>query len=78
MPASKLRDDKAGLLLAYEKTGYDATKSRLPDCLDDWSVLRLKEAGADVISFLLYYDVDGDKGGNLQKTSVYGKGGCRM
>ena len=59
LPASKARADEAGLLLAYEKTGYDAsTTSRLPDCLDDWSVKRLKEQGADTLKFLLYYDVD--------------------
>jgi len=46
----------AGLLLAYEKTGYDAnTPGRLPDLLDDWSVRRLQEAGADCIKILLYY-----------------------
>ena len=45
-----------GLLLAYEKTGYDAnTAGRLPDLLDVWSVRRLKEAGADCIKILLYY-----------------------
>ena len=55
LPASKLRN-KAGLLLAYEKTGYDAqTPGRLPDLLDVWSVRRLKEAGADCIKILLYY-----------------------
>jgi len=68
LPASKVRDEGAGLLLAYEKTGYDATTtSRLPDCLDVWSVKRLKEQGADTIKFLLYYDVDGDEQVNLQK-----------
>jgi tagatose 1,6-diphosphate aldolase len=55
LPASKERN-KAGLLLAYEKTGYDAnTPGRLPDLLDVWSVRRLKEAGADCIKILLYY-----------------------
>jgi tagatose 1,6-diphosphate aldolase len=55
LPASKQRN-KAGLLLAYEKTGYDATTpGRLPDLLDVWSVRRLKEAGADCIKILLYY-----------------------
>ncbi len=44
------------MLLAYEKTGYDATTAgRLPDLLDVWSVRRLKEAGADCIKILLYY-----------------------
>lgn len=62
LPASKVRATDAGLLLAYEKTGYDATKKgRLPDILDEWSVKRLKEQGADAIKFLLYYDVDDDK-----------------
>jgi len=53
---SKKRAKNAGLLLAYEKTGYDKTgPGRLPDLLDDWSVRRLKEAGADCIKILLYY-----------------------
>jgi tagatose 1,6-diphosphate aldolase len=56
IPASKRRTKGSGLLLAYEKTGYDAnTPGRLPDLLDDWSVRRLKEAGADCIKILLYY-----------------------
>jgi tagatose 1,6-diphosphate aldolase len=56
LPASKRRAPGAGLLLAYEKTGYDAaTPGRLPDLLDDWSVRRLKEAGADCLKILLYY-----------------------
>ncbi len=55
LPASKKRNGK-GLLLAYEKTGYDSnTPGRLPDLLDVWSVRRLKEAGADCIKILLYY-----------------------
>ena len=53
---SKKRAKTAGLLLAYEKTGYDKTgPGRLPDLLDDWSVRRLKEVGADCIKILLYY-----------------------
>ena len=55
LAASKLRND-AGLLLAYEKTGYDsATPGHLPDLLDLWSVQRLKEAQADCVKVLLYY-----------------------
>jgi tagatose 1,6-diphosphate aldolase len=55
LPAAQKRNGK-GLLLAYEKTGYDAaTAGRLPDLLDLWSVRRLKEAGADCIKILLYY-----------------------
>src|SRR5437773_4612135 len=56
LPASRHRANHAGLLLAYEKTGYDKTgPGRLPDLLDNWSVRRLKEAGADCIKVLLYY-----------------------
>jgi tagatose 1,6-diphosphate aldolase len=53
---SKRRAKNSGLLLAYEKTGYDKTgPGRLPDLLDEWSVKRLQEAGADCIKILLYY-----------------------
>jgi tagatose 1,6-diphosphate aldolase len=56
LPASKARAKNAGLLLAYEKTGYDKTgPGRLPDLLDHWSARRLKEAGADCVKILLYY-----------------------
>src|SRR4051812_49732340 len=56
LPASKRRAKNSGLLLAYEKTGYDAaTPGRLPDLLDLWSVRRLKEAGGDCLKILLYY-----------------------
>src|ERR1700735_3470980 len=56
LPASKRRAKNAGLLLAYEKTGYDKTgPGRLPDLLDHWSARRLKEAGADCVMILLYY-----------------------
>src|SRR5215813_8038440 len=62
LPASKRRARNAGLLLAYEKTGYDAnTPGRLPDLLDHWSVKRLKEAGADCIKILLYYTMTDPK-----------------
>jgi tagatose 1,6-diphosphate aldolase len=56
IPASKRRAKNAGLLMAYEKTGYDAsTPGRLPDLLDHWSVRRIKEVGADCLKILLYY-----------------------
>lgn len=68
LPAVKVRAASAGLLLAYEKTGYDATTpGRLPDLLKEWSVLELKEQGADAIKFLLYYDVDEDAAINREK-----------
>lgn len=62
LPAMQRRAKNAGVLLAYEETGYDATvKGRLPDLLPEWSVRRLKEVGADVIKILLYYDPDDDE-----------------
>lgn len=68
LEASKARDKNSGLLLAYEKTGYDANAvGRLPDCLVDWSAKRLKEEGADAVKFLLYYDVDESEEINNQK-----------
>ncbi|MBC1972406.1 tagatose-bisphosphate aldolase [Listeria welshimeri] len=68
LPAAKSRSNSAGLLLAYEKTGYDATTpGRLPDSINIWSVKRLKEAGADACKFLLYYDVDESNEINDQK-----------
>jgi len=53
---SKKRSANAGLLLAYEKSGYDNTRSgRLPDLLPHWSVRRLQEAGANCVKVLIYY-----------------------
>ena len=68
IPASRRRAKNAGLLMAYEKTGYDKTgPGRLPDLLDDWSVRRLKEAGADCIKILLYYTTEDSKDVNEKK-----------
>jgi tagatose 1,6-diphosphate aldolase len=56
LPAAMVRAKNAGLLLAYENSGYDNTRpGRLPDLLDIWSVRRLVAAGADCIKILLYY-----------------------
>lgn len=57
LPALAEKDPRAGVLLAYEKTGYDTSvKGRLPDLLPGWSVRRLKAAGANAIKILLYYN----------------------
>lgn len=59
LPATKVRDNDCGLLLSYEKTGYDTTEpGRMPDLIANQSGLRIKEEGADAIKFLLYYDPD--------------------
>jgi tagatose 1,6-diphosphate aldolase len=56
LSAAKQRAKNCGLLLAYEKSGYDNTQpGRLPDLLDEYSVRRLVEAGADCVKILLYY-----------------------
>ncbi|HEX5228801.1 MAG TPA: tagatose 1,6-diphosphate aldolase [Bryobacteraceae bacterium] len=57
LPAAKARAKNAGLLLAYEESGYDNTKAgRLPDLLPHVSVKRLKdEMGADAVKVLIYY-----------------------
>src|SRR2546430_16534237 len=68
LPASKRRAKSAGLLLAYEKTGYDKTgPGRLGDLLDHWSAKRLKEAGADLGQILLYYTPYNSKDVNDKK-----------
>lgn len=59
LDAVKAKAPNAGVLLAYEKTGYDATvPGRLPDLLANWSVPRLIAAGADAVKILLYYNPD--------------------
>jgi tagatose 1,6-diphosphate aldolase len=56
IPAAKARAKNAGLLLAYEESGYDNTKQgRLPDLLPHLSVKRIKELGADAVKILIYY-----------------------
>jgi tagatose 1,6-diphosphate aldolase len=80
LTASKRRAERAGLLLAYEKTGYDATvKGRLPDLLPEWSARRLIAAGADAIKLLVYYDPDDEARVNTIKQAFIERVGaeCR-
>ena len=68
LPAADARSKDAGLIVAYEKTGYDATEiGRLPDLLPIWSAKRIKELGANAVKILLYYDVDESDEVNEQK-----------
>jgi tagatose 1,6-diphosphate aldolase len=56
LPAARQRAETAGLLLAYEQTGYDKSVfGRLPCLLDGWSAQRLIAEGANGIKTLLYY-----------------------
>jgi len=54
--AAANRAPNAGLLLAYEKTGYDnAIEGRLPDLLPDLSAKRIQDHGANAVKVLIYY-----------------------
>src|ERR1700680_1654551 len=56
LSAAKVRAKNAGLLLAYEKSGYDNTQTRrVTHLLDHYSVRRIVAAGADCVKILLYY-----------------------
>src|SRR5580704_5110636 len=56
LEAANARASNAGLLLAYEESGYDNTKQgRLPDLLPHVSAKRIKDWGANAVKILLYY-----------------------
>ena len=56
LEAARARSNNAGLLLAYELSGYDNTRSgRLPDLLPHVSVKRIVDWGADAVKILIYY-----------------------
>lgn len=68
MAAAQLRAPNCGLLLAYEKSGYDNTRpGRRPDLLTHQSVLRLREAGAQAIKILLHFSGMEDSSVNEEK-----------
>ncbi|MEZ4629898.1 MAG: tagatose 1,6-diphosphate aldolase [Deinococcales bacterium] len=57
LEAAQTRAEGCGLILAYEKSGYDNSREgRLPDLLEGWSVRRLVETGAQGIKLLVYYN----------------------
>lgn len=69
-----------GVLLAYEKSGYDtAVKGRLPELLPTWSVRRLVAAGAQGIKIIMYYDPDDEPSINDIKHAFIERAGaeCR-
>jgi tagatose 1,6-diphosphate aldolase len=56
LDAAKARASNAGLLLAYEESGYDNTKpGRLPDLLPHVSAKRIADWGANAVKILIYY-----------------------
>jgi len=61
LPAAAARSKNAGLLLAYEETGYDFNKpGRMPDLLPHVSAKRIVDMGADAVKILLYYTPEDD------------------
>ena len=57
LEAAKQRAKGVGLLLAYESSGYDNTApGRMPILMQNWTVASLKEAGANAIKILFYYN----------------------
>jgi len=56
LPAAGHRNNDAGLLLAYEQSGYEkAAPGRMPRLLEGFSVARLLGCGADAVKVLVYY-----------------------
>jgi tagatose 1,6-diphosphate aldolase len=56
LDAAQARSRNAGLLLAYEKSGYDNTQpGRLPDLLPHVSAKRIVDWGGDAVKVLMYY-----------------------
>lgn len=56
MPAAEARVEGAGLLLAYERSGFDSGRpGRMTELSPALSVRRLKEVGADAVKALLRY-----------------------
>ena len=56
LPAAEVRAGGAGLLLAYEQSGYDNTRpGRMADLLPEMSARRINDLGANAVKVLLYY-----------------------
>jgi tagatose 1,6-diphosphate aldolase len=68
LEAAAARSRNAGLLLAYELSGYDNTRpGRRPDLLPNVSVKRIVDWGADAVKVLLYYTPFDEKEINDEK-----------
>jgi tagatose 1,6-diphosphate aldolase len=68
LPGARLRYKDAGLLLAYEQSGYDKSiPGRLPRLLEGFTAASLKEEGADAVKVLLYYSPFSEEAINAQK-----------
>ena len=68
LPAARARVKGAGLILAYEVTGYEQdVPGRMPELIPGYSVRKLKEDGGDCVKLLLYYTPFEDAGINKKK-----------
>ena len=71
LAAAAVRDANAGLLLAYEESGYDNTRAgRRGDLLPNVSVRRIKEMGANAVKVLLQYTPFEDEAINDEKHAL--------
>jgi tagatose 1,6-diphosphate aldolase len=81
LPAASRRAKNAGLLLAYEQSGYDkSVPGRLPRLLDGFTAKGLKDSGADAVKVLLYYSPFSDSAVNTHKQAWVTRvgGECRV
>ena len=77
LEAGRARAPNAGLLLAYELSGYDTTRpGRLPDLLPHVSVKRLMDWGADGVKILIYYSPFDDPSVNDVKYAFLERAGA--
>lgn len=71
LDAAKANAANSGLILSYEQTGYIKEQAgRLPRLIENQSVQRLVQQGADAVKFLLYYDVDESDEINQKKQAM--------
>lgn len=71
LEAARARHKKAGLLLAYEKTGYDdSSAGRIPTFIDGYSARRIRQEGGDCVKVLLYYTPFDDPKVNERKHAI--------
>lgn len=68
LEAARVRDPNAGLLLSYEKSGYDNNRpGRLADLLPNISVNRIMDMGGNAVKVLIYYTPFENKAINEEK-----------
>jgi tagatose 1,6-diphosphate aldolase len=61
LPAAAARSKNAGLLLAYELSGYDTTSpGRMPDLIPNLSARRIQNLGGNAVKILIYYTPEED------------------